>query len=191
MQLSAVAGPSRRLATRIGPVRLQSTSTGPSRRRRQPVSISESGVDLVAPPDPISNIRPVIYASPAPPRRSSNSPYSAGEFPYSDGQARLQDLELEWRMRRERVDMANHRFWAATNLEFQAQLDRRLSMLPPAEEPPSADDIRRREDCLTQFYADWQIANRDKQAKWVKVWWREIWAGLKMQLRVHVARRLW
>ena len=73
-------------------------------------------------------------------------------------------------------------------MEFNAQLDHRLSHLPPPLDPPSASDRRRREECLSQFYADWQAANREKQARWVKEWWREVWAGLKMQLRVYVAR---
>ena len=80
---------------------------------------------------------------------------------------------------------------AGVNMEFNAHLDHRLSLLPPASDPPSPSDIKRREDCLTRFYADWQAANRVKQAKWVKEWWREIWAGLKMQARIHLARIWW
>ena len=74
------------------------------------------------------------------------------------------------------------------NMEFNAQLDRRLSLLPTPSDPPTLDDVRRKDECLSRFYADWQAANRTKQARWVREWWREIWAGLKMQLRVHVAR---
>lgn len=73
-------------------------------------------------------------------------------------------------------------------MEFNAQLDHRLSLLPPTSDPPTSEDTRRRDDCLTQLYADWQVANREKQARWVRVWWREVWEGMKMALRVHVAR---
>jgi hypothetical protein len=61
-------------------------------------------------PDPVSNIRPVIYASPPTRKRTPNSPYSTGEFP-SSSESRLEEMELEWRLRRERVDAMNHRFW--------------------------------------------------------------------------------
>lgn len=64
-------------------------------------------------PDPYSNIRPIIYASTPPSRGSNNSPYSTGEFPYAKDSTRLEDLELEWRLSRERVDMMNHRFWVS------------------------------------------------------------------------------
>ena len=141
-------------------------------------------------PDPASNIRPVIYASKSTRPTSRTSPYATLEFPYGDSDAKLQDLELEWRLRRERVDMMNHRFWSTTNAEFNAQLEHRLAELPKASDPPSEEDERLKEECLTNFYADWQAANRDKQARWVKMWWRELWEGLRMQARVHIARLL-
>lgn len=64
-------------------------------------------------PDPLSNMRPVLYASPH--RRPSNSPYSASEFPASmTGKAAVQsEREMAWTMMRERVDIANHRFWVS------------------------------------------------------------------------------
>ena len=34
------------------------------------------------------------------------------------GSARLQELELEWKLRRERVDAVNHRFWVGLLLPF-------------------------------------------------------------------------
>ncbi|WVQ73831.1 hypothetical protein IAR50_003412 [Cryptococcus sp. DSM 104548] len=168
-----------------------SASASPTRPRRRSERSEEPavGVDLVAPPDPVSNIRPIIYASKPATRPSANSPYSASEFPAgSYGDARLDNMELEWRLRRERVDLMNHRFWASTNQSFNAQQQHRLSLLPPASDPPTAEDIRLREDCLTQFYADWQIANQDRQIRWVKEWWREIWEGLKIQARLYVLK---
>lgn len=116
----------------------------------------------------------------------------------------MQDLELEWRLMRERVDLQNHRFWVShllrlrlqadgkgsINLEFNAQLENRLSQLPPPSDPPTAEDIQRKEECLSTFYADWQAANRDKQARWVRQWWAELWAGLRMQGRVYIARMM-
>lgn len=57
-------------------------------------------------------------------------------------------------------------------------------------DPPTPEELSRREKVLDQFYADWQAANRDRMAKWVWEWWGEVWAGLRMQSRVHIARLL-
>ncbi|RYE97372.1 MAG: DUF2315 domain-containing protein [Oxalobacteraceae bacterium] len=65
-------------------------------------------------PDPISNIRPIIYGSTPSRTRSANSPYSASEFPSTS--TRQNDVELEWRLRRERVDGMNHKFWVCPHL---------------------------------------------------------------------------
>ncbi|WWC60068.1 uncharacterized protein I303_102631 [Kwoniella dejecticola CBS 10117] len=165
------------------------THTTP-RRRRINAGAPLSGVDLVAPPDPASNIRPIIYASKPSINPSTNSPYSASEFPTGSRDAKLENMELEWRLRRERVDLMNHRFWATTNLSFEAQKAHRLSLLPAASDPPTAEDERRKEDALTQFYADWQIANQEKQIRWVKEWWREVWDGIRIQGKIYVLRAL-
>lgn len=66
-------------------------------------------------PDPQSNIRPIIYASTPNRSQSLNSPYFAGEFSANGVEGKLEMAELEWRLRRERVDMMNHRFWVSTN----------------------------------------------------------------------------
>ncbi|OCF45050.1 hypothetical protein I317_01101 [Kwoniella heveanensis CBS 569] len=169
-----------------------SSTPGRPRRRRSVHDGPISGVDLVAPPDPISNIRPIIYASKPRINPSTNSPYSASEFPAGliAGDVRLENMELEWRLRRERVDLMNHRFWATTNASFEAQKAHRLSLLPPASDPPTEEDERRRQDALTQFYADWQIANQERQVRWVKEWWREVWDGIRIQGRIYILRAL-
>ena len=81
-------------------------------------------------PDPLSNIRPVIYASQSTRPTSRSSPYSTSEFPYSENDASLQDLELEWRLNRERVDMTNHRFWASLHLNPKNKADFRQPPMP-------------------------------------------------------------
>ncbi|RSH94458.1 hypothetical protein EHS25_004261 [Saitozyma podzolica] len=187
-------------AARTSAVALRSNSSSPPsssssppsptrpRRRRAASDLPIENVDLVGPPDPISNIRPVIYASTPSRRRTPNSPYSTGEFPAES--TRLEELELEWRLRQQRVDAMNHRFWASTNTSFNAQLQHRLSLLPPPSDPPTPQDIQRKEECLSQFYADWQAANRGRMGRWVREWWREVWAGLRMQGKIYVVRVL-
>lgn len=90
-------------------------------------------------------------------------------------------------MHRERVDIVNHRFWATTNADFEAQKARRLAALHPSD-PPTAEDEAAREAVLTQFYRDWQIGTRARQQAWVRNWWRDVWGGIKLQARVYVAR---
>jgi hypothetical protein len=77
------------------------------------------------------------------------------------------------------------------NQEFIAQREYRLASLPPLSDPPTAAQLQQREDCLTRFYADWQISNKEKQTKWVTEWWREVWTGLRTQMKVSVAGKLW
>ncbi|BEI82398.1 hypothetical protein CcaverHIS002_0302660 [Cutaneotrichosporon cavernicola] len=167
-----------------------STSAEPATPRRRQI-IDTGDADLVAPPDPLSNIRPVLYAAKRR-RRPSNSPYSAAEFPAeaagSAAQMRAHELELTFTMHRERVDMGNHRFWAANNADFEAQREERLARLPPASDPPTPEDEARREAALTQFYRDWQIGTRGRQEAWVRTWWRDVWDGIKLQGRVYVAQ---
>lgn len=61
----------------------------------------------------MSNIRPIIYGSTPSRKGSANSPYSATEFPTG-----LNERELEWRLRRERVDGMNHKFWVSNSLAY-------------------------------------------------------------------------
>lgn len=77
---------------------------------------------------------------------------------------------------------------AETNMAFEAQRAHRLASLPPASDPPTAEDLARREQVLDRFYADWQAANRERMSAWVWEWWSEVWAGLRMQARLHAAR---
>jgi apoptogenic protein 1 len=61
--------------------------------------------DLVGPPDPVSNLRPVIYDDPPTPASSASShPYSLREF---TGDTR----EYQWKVQRQELDSFNHKFW--------------------------------------------------------------------------------
>ena len=62
-------------------------------------------MDLVGPPDPVSNLRPVIYddAPPLPPSEVRH-PYSLREF---KGDTR----EYQWKIQRQELDAFNHAFW--------------------------------------------------------------------------------
>lgn len=82
-------------------------------------------------PDPLSNIRPIIYATPL--YKPSNSPYSASEFPMlKPSEQKLYELQMSTKMHKERVDMENHRFWVSllALLSVDAALGARTMSLP-------------------------------------------------------------
>ncbi|GAA6026728.1 hypothetical protein JCM8097_005818 [Rhodosporidiobolus ruineniae] len=101
--------------------------------------------DLIGPPCPLSNLRPVYYAPLFPALHAAASstptnphPYSLAEFPTTSAlssspsssrasakQQRLQRLQrtlhardLEWRLTRYRLDAFNQDFWARMNTQF-------------------------------------------------------------------------
>ncbi|GAA5912753.1 hypothetical protein JCM5296_006558 [Sporobolomyces johnsonii] len=144
---------------------VQSASRTP-RRRLRPTPLSHDpslpaphppSRDLIGPPCPLSNLRPVYYAPLFPslhspsswsasppsssPARTSPHPYSLSEFPSTSlsssrdpAQQRLQRLkhrlhaqDLEWRLTRYRLDAFNQAFWARMNTAFLVARDEYLS----------------------------------------------------------------
>lgn len=76
---------------------------------------------LVAPPDAISHMRPIIYedvstSTSTDPSTSSpptllRHPYSLSEFSNTKGNDRASDLELQFRLQRQQLDAFHHNFW--------------------------------------------------------------------------------
>lgn len=72
---------------------------------------------LVAPPDPVSNMRPVIYEDT--PSEASNPqsptllfhPYSLFEFSSTTTNDQASNLELQFRLQRQQLDAFHHNFW--------------------------------------------------------------------------------
>lgn len=118
-------------------------------------------------PDEISGFAGCRAVSPPLCRRVSSPKLNRCSLSFSSGQLTLQ---------------------AATNADFEAQREHRLADLPLASDPPTPEDEAAREVVLAQFYRDWQIGQRVRQEAWVRAWWRDVWDGIKLQGRVHVAR---
>jgi hypothetical protein len=119
-------------------------ATKTPRRRLRPSSSHDPSAqippsrDLIGPPCPLSNLRPVYYAPLFPSLHAAASstphsphPYSLAEFPtatlsaHSSRQRRLQRVQkqlhaedLQWRLTRYRLDAFNQDFWARTNTQF-------------------------------------------------------------------------
>lgn len=70
--------------------------------------------DLVGPPDPVSNLRRVVYDRVE--ESKALHPYSVDEFPadtnLTDPDGGRARLDLEWNIARGRLDSFNHHFWA-------------------------------------------------------------------------------
>ena len=62
--------------------------------------------ELIGPPDPISNIRPTIFSGRHRRQGGETHPYSLAEFGWED------DVDLQWRIERERLNTFNHAFWS-------------------------------------------------------------------------------
>ncbi|VDB82951.1 unnamed protein product [Peniophora sp. CBMAI 1063] len=120
---------------------------------------------LVGPPDPVSNLRPVIYADAPLPSASgsgathnSNHPYSLSEFPRSA----LNDADYRWRLRREELDAFNHAFWTDSNKRFEAARVAALDALPADASPET------REAVLSDFYRRWVMQEAPRQAAYTR-----------------------
>lgn len=66
--------------------------------------------DYVGPPDPVSNIRPVLYnvLGPTTTAESPQHPYSLDEFRINDSE---DTLEYQWKLQRQQLDAFNDAFW--------------------------------------------------------------------------------
>jgi hypothetical protein len=71
---------------------------------------------LVAPPDAVSHMRPIVYhdfpdsLGPSPPTLLSH-PYSLSEFSNTSGNDPAADLQLQFHLQRQQLDAFNHNFW--------------------------------------------------------------------------------
>lgn len=80
---------------------------------------SASRRHLVAPPHPVSNMRPVIYedapSDPQPPTLLPH-PYSLFEFSSTTCNDQASNLELQFRLQRQQLDIFHHKFWLDVSL---------------------------------------------------------------------------
>jgi len=135
---------------------------------------------LVGPPDPVSNLRPVVYDDDVPrPKSNVRHPYSLREF-------RGDTREYQWKMQRQQLDAYNHAFWTDSNTRFAANKSAVLESLP---ESCSAED---REFALSDFYCRWvnqEFAHqREYDVEWRKRNWSNILLSARLSYEKFVAR---
>lgn len=83
---------------------------------------SATANDMVAPPDPVSHMRPIIYDDPPAPQPEGayvRHPYSLSEFQAvagRDGGMTLGDNELQFKLMRQQLDALHQNFWLDVGL---------------------------------------------------------------------------
>lgn len=166
--------------------------------------------DLIGPPCPLSNLRPVYYAPMFPELHSPPSvarnmhPYRLQEFGTSADSAtldprqrRLQALkrqlhaaDLEWRLTRYRVDQFNQDFWARTNTNFLKARNAYVAQLAPRSQQDVEDTSSQtvRDVDLAPFYAQHLASTKRAYAEYNSRLWKLqatlLWPALKASLRV-------
>lgn len=151
--------------------------------------------DLVGPPCPLSNLRPVYYAPMFPTLAESERtgvphPYSLSEFPTLDPrQQRLAELQrelnaqdLEWRLARARLDAFNQDFWTRMNRDF---LRGREEYLRQARSDSTASETDQVD--LSPFYRTHLKETKQRYATYNRALWSGqialLWPAVKAELR--------
>ncbi|KAF8910962.1 hypothetical protein CPB84DRAFT_1763007 [Gymnopilus junonius] len=121
--------------------------------------------DLIAPPDSISHIRPIIYDDPPSqlPVHYLRHPYSLSEF-RSEAENKPGDHDLQYRLLRQQLDSLHQNFWMDSNTRFYAARDAVLTSLP------STTTARDKEEALSNFYRQWVMQENHWTENYTKEW---------------------
>ncbi|KAF5358377.1 hypothetical protein D9756_001529 [Leucocoprinus leucothites] len=143
---------------------------------------------LVAPPDPISHMRPIIYedtpidpSKPSPPSLLRH-PYSLSEFSNTRGNDQASNLELQFGLQRQQLDAFHHNFWLDSNSRFEAAKHAILSSLP---ESSTALD---KENALSEFHKQWVMQEKERTDAYTAEWRRRNWTLILLETRVRYQR---
>lgn len=124
--------------------------------------------DLIGPPDPVSNVRKVVYDRTE--AGKALHPYSLNEFPadtnLTDPDGGRARLDLEWNIARGRLDAFNHHFWADNNARFHEEKAAALEAVPEPRTPEAV------QAALDAFYRDWSNAEYERQRIYDRSWHR-------------------
>ena len=179
---------------------LRSAATAQPRRRGRTPSLAASipTQDLIGPPDPLSNLRPVFYAPLFPSLHQTSTsptgihPYSLAEFPIRSStklseeaaelqkfKRRLHSEDLEWRSTRYRLDAFNQDFWTRTNTAFLQARDAWLLANPTLNNSIEPD--------LSPFYAQHLADSKYQYAQYNRQLWKLqaslLWPAVKAAFR--------
>ncbi|KAL0071368.1 hypothetical protein AAF712_001225 [Marasmius tenuissimus] len=121
--------------------------------------------DLIGPPHPISNLRPIIYDDiPTPPPPSLlHHPYSLAEFD-PEPEKNESSLELQWKLQRRQLDDLNHHFWLDSNIRFEGAKQAVLESLPPTA------TVMDKEHALSELYKQWYMQEKPRLDEYTRVY---------------------
>lgn len=164
--------------------------------RRLHTSVVRS--DRVAPPHPISHIRPIIYDDEpvASPPTLLRHPYSLHEF--QDASDRPVNLELQFRLQRSQLDAFHHNFWLdvrrfflpkpistnpqQNNIRYYAAKETILASLP--ETASSLD----RENALFEFNTNWYNQEKARTDAYTEEWRKRNFALIRLGAKVELQK---
>ncbi|KAF9533019.1 hypothetical protein CPB83DRAFT_806762 [Crepidotus variabilis] len=143
--------------------------------------VSTRRQDFVAPPHPISHMRPILYddppsQSPAPYLRH---PYSLSEFKEENKNAG-NDCEFQFQVQRQQLDALHQGFWLDSNSRFYAAKEEVLRSLP---ESATALD---KEVALSTFFSQWSMQEKSRTEDYTKEWRRRNFELIKIGTRVEL-----
>ncbi|KAF8201847.1 hypothetical protein BJ912DRAFT_921278 [Pholiota molesta] len=149
---------------------------------------SATANDMVAPPDPVSHMRPIIYDDPPAPQPEGayvRHPYSLSEFQTvagRDGSMTLGDNELQFKLMRQQLDALHQNFWLDSNTRFYSAKQSVLSSLP---ENATARD---KEVALSVFYRKWVMQDKERTDEYTVEWRKRNSQLIAMSARVEFAK---
>jgi len=127
---------------------------------------------LVGPPDPVSNLRQVIYRPLK--QHTETHPYLVEEFS-------AQPEDFQWNIARGRVDAFNHSFWTENNTRFHAERNRVLASIAA---PRTAEQT---EAALTRFYNNWAAQEQFNLREYNKAWSRANYRLIRLAFSRQIA----
>ncbi|KIY43429.1 hypothetical protein FISHEDRAFT_67937 [Fistulina hepatica ATCC 64428] len=144
--------------------------------------------DLIGPPDPISNLRPIIYEddASAPQPAHTPHPYSLHEF-HEPPETPFTAADLQWRLARRELDDFCQDFWFDSNLRFEAG---KLAVLASL---PGGTSTLDRENALSEFYKQWVMQESPRTDWFTEEWRRQSLRVLRLETHVkwHKFRQRW
>ncbi|THH17814.1 hypothetical protein EW146_g3081 [Bondarzewia mesenterica] len=128
----------------------------------------------IGPPDPISNLRPILYDDPPP-----TTPPAEPRHPYSLSEFRGDVREYQWKLQRQQLDEYNHAFWTDSNARFESAKAAVLSSLPPS------CTLAQHDLALSDFYKHWVQQESKRQEEYTREWRLRSFEEIKLALRIH------
>ncbi|KIM87105.1 hypothetical protein PILCRDRAFT_815565 [Piloderma croceum F 1598] len=123
---------------------------------------SSRASNLIGPPHPVSNLRPVLYTD----RPPSSQPRPRHPYSLSEFTGGTQDHNLQWRLQRQALDAFNHNYWTDSNTRFEEAKQSVLSSLPESSTPLA------REHALSVFYRKW-VMQESRRGEVYNIEWRK------------------